>query len=314
MKSNYIPVVFSFTENYFIPVSVSIQSILENSRLDSQFEFICLVDIEFTDDKKEKLSLLVKDRGKVTFINLSESLLNGIDVNKRYSTFAYYRLLLPNLLSSYDKVIYLDSDLVINTDLSNLYYDYDLSGYYLGAVFEPTLPEQGRHLSVLGIHSNEYFNSGVLFMNLELMRNIGLVNEFTILLKSKNLIFPDQDVLNLACRGKILALPPRYNSIRTFFIDKYKNHFLTLYSEEDWKSIKENSIIHYTGRGIKPWEKYCVNFNYWWKYYDILPEYIKETWSLNKKLYYIYLIGDTALGKSFVWILKKIKSLLNEGN
>lgn len=96
---------------------------------------------------------------------------------------------------------------------------------YLAAVFEASMDFQLDHLKTIGCNPNEYINSGFLIMNLELMRKDNMVEKFIEASKVDYLEFPDQDVLNQLCKDRILALPPYYNSIRTFYLPQYKKFF-----------------------------------------------------------------------------------------
>lgn len=84
-------------------------------------------------------------------------------------------------------------------------------------------------------------------------------------------------------RIRILALPPYYNSIRTFYLPQYKKFFLQKYTEQDWL---EGSPAWYSTlyRG-KPWNQFTVQFQLWWQYYEQLPEIIKKEWQVDKKIY-----------------------------
>jgi len=277
----YIPIVVAFTENYFVPAVTCLSSILKNSDSKYRFEVICLLTKNLPKEYQELLNNFSPARMKFTYLNL-DGALDGVYVDERYTIAASFRLLLPELLKQYDKIIYTDCDVIIRNDLGRLYENIDLKDNYLAAVYEAALDFQVPYLKEIGCEPGYYFNSGFLVMNLDLMRKDNLSQKLIDGLKVPYLQFPDQDVLNIYCKGKVLGLKPIYNSIRTYFLPQYKKEFLNRYSDMDWKDVQEHGTIHYTGG--KPWNEITVKFDVWWKYYFELPLSIKETWNPNKRI------------------------------
>ncbi|TYR36531.1 glycosyltransferase family 8 protein [Sphingobacterium phlebotomi] len=294
LRKQAIPLVVAFTPNYFVPAATCLYSILEHSDSSASFRVICLLTEELPDNMKLALQQLDKHRLQVTYINL-KGRLRDIYVDGRYTVAAFYRLLLPDLLPEYDKVLYVDCDVVVRNDIVDLYDKTDLTGYYLAAVFEASLNSQLDYLDKLGVKPGHYINSGFLLMNLQKLRTDGMVGKLLHAAKTPHLQFPDQDVLNQLCAGKILGLPPYYNSIRTFYLPQYKHIFLRYYTEIDWQAVQEHGTIHYTGG--KPWDTFTVQFAVWWHYYERLPKDIKSKWKPNKQLHCLYKIYNTAVGK-----------------
>ncbi|PRD48308.1 glycosyltransferase family 8 protein [Sphingobacterium haloxyli] len=289
-----IPLVVAFTPNYFVPAANCLLSILEHSDPTASFHVICLLTEALSDDMKSAIEQLDSGRLTMRYINL-QGKLGDIYVVERYTVAASYRLLLPDLLPEYNKVIYVDCDMVVRNDLANLYYKTDIADYYLAAVFEASLDSQLDYLDHLGVKAGNYINSGFLLMNLVKLRADGMVQKLLHAAKKTYLQFPDQDVLNQLCQGKILGLPPYYNSIRTFYLPQYKPVFLRYYTEADWQAVKEHGTVHYTGG--KPWDIFTVQFDVWWRYYERLPEVIRNKWKPNKRMYCLYKISNTRIGR-----------------
>ena len=134
-----------------------------------------------------------------------------------YSDSIYYRIFIPKMFPRLKKAVYLDADIILNDDVANLY-NTDLGDDLLGAVTDE---------SVVGIpifcdyvkkqiglaDERDYFNSGVLVMNLAAMRDERLEEKFVHLLKTYNFdtVAPDQDYLNLICRGRVHYLEGGWN-------------------------------------------------------------------------------------------------------
>ena len=174
---------------------------------------------------EQKLQDFGEGRVYYSFINL-QGKLKDIYVDERYTIAASYRLLLPDLLPEYDKIIYIDCDVIVRNDLSEIYHQTILKGNYLAAVYEAALDAQIPYLESIGCKPGYYINSGFLIMNLGELRRNKMVPKFLEASKVENLQFPDQDVLNQLCGGRITELPPYYNSIRTFFFLSIRKIFL----------------------------------------------------------------------------------------
>lgn len=292
-----IPIVIAFTANYIVPAATTILSILNSIGEREKLHIIVLNNEELPHSMQQKLVRLGGSRVSYTFLNL-QGKLTGVYIDNRYTEAASYRLLLPELLPDYDKVIYLDCDIIVQNDISKLYHETELGNYYLAGVFEAPLDFQVERFKSIGCNPREYINSGFLIMNLSLLRQDKMTERFIEALKVDYLEFPDQDVLNKVCKGRILGLPPHYNSIRTFFIPQYKKFFLQQYSEDDLNEVLKHGTIHYTGG--KPWNQFTIEFPAWWNHYEQLPSYIKEEWEIDDRMYTLYRIYNTVIGKAVI--------------
>jgi lipopolysaccharide biosynthesis glycosyltransferase len=170
----------------------------------------------------------------------------------------WYRILLPDLLPGIDRVLYLDADVLVLDALTDLW-GLCLDGNYLAAV--TNVPERHRlgHAAELGLAGPEcYFNSGVLLLNLELMRRDGCTAALRecALRNLDRLLWPDQDALNLVLGKRRIALEPRWNlmnSIRSF---SWAADLLG--RAEIAEAIARPAIIHFEGPAEnKPWHVLC---------------------------------------------------------
>ena len=131
-----------------------------------------------------------------------------------------FRLYLPNLLpETVEKIIYLDSDLIINMDIRELW-DTPLQGFSLAAVKDPHSPfEQGFAAyirEVLEMDPAQYFNSGVLIMDIaRIKKTHNLFRECQDFFQKHTTFFPDQDLLNVLFKYDVKYLDNKYNC---FFI------------------------------------------------------------------------------------------------
>lgn len=212
-------------------------------------------------------------------VELPESLENHPNITEQWSAGALLRLFLPELLPEIDKIIYLDCDVVVNTDVSKLW-EISLENYYLAACLDDARIYHSskrcqKFYSRVGIPLERYFNSGVIILNLS---NIRIKNPdfkdviFTFMYENP-VAFPDQDALNWYCQGNYLTLNQKY----------------CVFSW--WENAMEydgDCIIHYTIG--KPWKLYNGTIDdYYWKYL------IKTPWCKDVETYLHYIRNAPAV-------------------
>ena len=289
-----IPLAIAFTPNYFVQAATLLRSVLDACP-DGEFRVVCLLTEELPARMQEKLQRLGGGRLTLEFLPL-KGRLQGVYIDPRYSEAASLRLLLPELLPELDRIIYLDCDIIVRQDLARLWRETELGDNYLGVVFEAAIEGQAERFRALGCDPDRYFNSGFLLMNLAQMRAEKVSEKLLEACRVPYLEFPDQDALNQVCQGRVLPLSPLYNSIRTFFIPKYKPAFVRQYGEEMWERVQREATVHYTGG--KPWNLFTVQFGTWWKVYDTLPEEIRAEWTPGR-MYRFWKYYRTPLGRPF---------------
>lgn len=173
----------------------------------------------------------------------------------RFHISCWYRVLLPRLLPDLSRVLYIDADTLVLDRLEDLW-ETDLRGNTFGAVINPLypfMPDRAHELGLAG--PAEYLNSGVLLMDLERMRAIGLVERLRAYARQhpRN-PWPEQDALSVVCRGDWLALPPRWNVQSTLF-DLHPSR-LPFPADEVRRARQQPGIVHFIGP-LKPWHYLC---------------------------------------------------------
>jgi len=126
---------------------------------------------------------------------------NGINVYRLWTWMVLMRAVLPKIFPEYDRILSLDVDTIVNHSIDELW-DLDMTDYYLAGVHEPIKSKPD------GI----YINAGVMMVNLEKFREDKMDDRVIVSLNKDRYRFPDQDCLNLLCKGHILSLPSIYNS------------------------------------------------------------------------------------------------------
>ena len=257
IKAVRIPIVFAMDANYILPVAVAMHSLLLNSDADKKYDFYLLTDKESDANGKKYFETLCGKYGhcNIKFIRMEEILFNEVEIHSDYITKAtMYRLILPDILQNVDKCIYLDGDILVYRDISELI-DIDVEKCYVAGVIDSEMSKSMRHKNYLGIPDIQgYVNAGVLVMNLKKMREDKMCGRFVEEMK-KNYLFGDQDIINKLCYGKIKKIDDKYNS---FAVDTARNN-------------KADVIVHFAGgEDVKPWinRKSRLSME-WWKYADI---------------------------------------------
>lgn len=171
-----------------------------------------------------------------------------------WSKAACYRLILPELLKDADYCLYLDSDTLVVGNILPLW-QLDMTEYCLAGVFDDIAPVRMETVgkSVPGIET--YVNSGVLFMNLALMRKMKVQEK--LLAGILDYLVVDQDLLNAVCYGSIRLLPQDYNCI---------------------PGVRAPSprILHFLMRDyIRPWKnRRAASSGLWWHYAELFSDIV----------------------------------------
>ncbi len=266
---NTIPIVFSFDENLFLAAGVCISSLLENAAADTFYDIYILhgekIDMERFPAKRlmERFS-----RCRITPMSVGNAFEGAFEI-RGITAAAYYRLLIPNLLPQYDKVIYTDVDIIFRRDLQELYLT-DMGDNYIAGVNDISMRYVADGLEYVNANpslcAETYVNSGFLVFNCKQIRKDRLVERFKE--EAKNTYkFQDQDVLNIVC-GKKVYLLPSWWQLTTYECEFLQTAPAKVYgdlSPEEFRSHLAESTIHYNGQ--KPWKGCCLNFDIWWEYY-----------------------------------------------
>lgn len=294
-----IPIVLSSDDKYALYTYTTMISILKNKNKNTFYVFYLLVPLNFSKNNVNIiLSIYETYNCYINFIKLDDVIFNHIKMHIKHITkTTYYRLLIAELLPiEIDKCIYLDVDICVCKDLSELF-NIDMKDNYLAGVISPAyFFARKKNCKRLNISSmNQYLNAGMLIMNLKQIRKDNMTEKF-IELSKRNYFSQDQDVLNVGCFGKIITLPPKYNA-QVAILMQNSPLLRKIFSEKE--IIEANFvpyIIHYSNNR-KPWNYVRVYMEqYWWNIAKKIPYYkafftrdniykkeIKKLWSLQKK-------------------------------
>jgi lipopolysaccharide biosynthesis glycosyltransferase len=253
-------------DGYAMPLAVTLFSAAANLTRDCNPIFY-LLDAGISFGNKRRIEQVVRrghPRALVNWIIVDAKLLEGLPLIQHLNLVTYMRLLVPDVLpQSVEKVIYLDCDLIVQNDLSEIWQT-SLDGHLVLAVRDFGVPTLGSfkgirtHLKRLGLTADApYFNAGVMMLDLVKWREQKVsrrVIEFTRENEGTN-NFCDQDGLNGVIGRNWKMLPLQWNSqigaLR--HLDQIEDCPLRteLYTSQQ-NLLKDAAILHFTGGG-KPW-------------------------------------------------------------
>ena len=213
-----IPIFFSTDDNYIPFLDVAVRSLIANASNEYEYRIIVL-NTGLNEDNVNIVMQNEKPGVKIDFIDISsevETIKSRFKNVYHFSVVTYYRLFIASLFPQYDKVIYLDCDLVVLGDIAELY-NIDLGSNILGAgpeMFVQSTKEFRIYAEkALGVDPDGYVNAGVLLMNLKEFRSEKIEEKFVELITNYDfdLLDPDQAYLNYLCENKIHILPNGWN-------------------------------------------------------------------------------------------------------
>lgn len=291
---NNVAICFSADDKYASILAVTLASIAENSSPNNNYDIVVITS-QMNDENQIKLNSVVAGKPNFSLRFISAlPFVSGYNfyteselTNTKYTHEIYFRVLAPAIFCEYEKVVYLDADLVIRTDIAELF-DTDMTGYLLAGVRDyegiamchlNNYERMRYRINELGIKNfNDYIISGVLVMNIAEFNKQFSLKQLLDLAVSKNWKQYDQDLLNYLCQTKIKIVDAAWD-----YVEDIYNIFKSLPPEllsEYTESEKDPKIVHFSA-SRKPWiktdSKFCAEF---WHYAKLTPYYF----SLQKLL------------------------------
>ena len=262
-------------------------------------------DDTLTEENRDKLTQLTNQYNqKIEYYHIEQSDFEEAVLKLKYASLkgsfslgTLYRLKIAEILPI-DKVLYLDSDIVVNIDIQSLW-NIDLDQYYIAAVRDLKATRRKItnkiHFKKMGFSADQYFNAGVILFNLKILREeMALFNDaISFLLKhSTDAIFFDQDALNALLQKKTLLLPAMYN-------------FIPVSLQPQKVSDNLPAIIHFAGP--KPWKYKCSQFDWmYWKYFtktswgNTLEKLLMAQKDVTIDLGYAFYMGEIGSRRMFL--------------
>lgn len=276
-----IPVFFAVDDGYCPFLAVAIQSLIDNSSPENLYQ-IKVLNTDISEANRKKILKYERENVAIEFVNLNyyiKKVKDKLYTRDYYSETTYFRLFLPNLYPQYDKVLYLDSDIVILDDIAELY-DTDMGDNLVAAAPDDVI-QTSKIFSdyaekVVGVADHrKYFNAGILVMNLHELRKFKFQEKFMYLLdRVKFSVAQDQDYLNRLCKGRVKLIPRTWNRMPI----------------PDAKIRTEDvKLVHYN-LAFKPWHFEDILYKeFFWmyahetEYFDVIQQ-IKENFTEEDRI------------------------------
>lgn len=296
-----IPIVFATDDNYVLPLCVAIKSIINNKNKEDELK-IYVFNSGLNNENVAILNSFNSDSCTIQLIDVSKYLnetKSSIYAMGRFPISACFRFFIPQILYEYDKVIYLDCDVLVMQSLKELYC-VDLTNVLCAA---------NNMIVGENFENKDYFNSGVLVVNnKEFIKQDAINKCLDYMKKNKELSYPDEMALNYVCKDKVKFIDTKYNFQTTYAKEK-KSLIATKV-----KRINDIVIIHYTD---KPWKYVNTIFaKYWWNTVKTLPKDLQfqiqtkfsKDYDINGQVfgYYKYYFANP-VKKFFIKINSKLK-------
>lgn len=267
-----ISIVFITDNNYVITTCVAIQSIIETKSIyDTIHVYIIVCEVD--DGMLNRLASLETKTVRIYIIQKENP---GKEFNTQdlhVTSTALLKFDIPNILSQCDKVLYLDGDILVRGNLAPLY-SISLKNYYAAVVSDIIAVLVEHNEKSLGIQN--YFNSGVMLLNLKKMREENLSTRLFELKKKKRSSFMDQDIFNEMFSENVLYIDGKYNlmmsNIRDLELSLEKINDYYNWTYRSYEQIEQSAVIHHLTNKKKPW-KYINTYmaKEWREYWQNSP-------------------------------------------
>lgn len=267
-NKNIIPVFFAVDDGYIPFLGIALKSLIDNASDENKYQ-IKILYTNVSGENIRRIKKYEKENINIEFVDLNkqlEDIKEKLYTRNYFSNTTYYRLFIPELYPEYKKAIYIDSDTICLTDIANLY-NIDMENNLIAGVPDGAIQAidvfKDYVERVVGVSDyNNYFNAGIIVMNLEELRKYKFQDKFIYMLgKVRFEVAQDQDYMNRLCKGRVKLLDFSWNRMPIM-----------------GKQTGDINIIHYN-LGAKPWYFDDVLYQeYFWKYAEKTDFYneIKE--------------------------------------
>ena len=253
-----IPIFFA-VDDVFIPfLAVALESLIDNSSKDYYYS-VKVLHTNVSEENRNKIYKYKRENVDIEFVDLNyyiERVKDKLYTRDYYTKSTYFRLFVPDLYPQYSKALYLDSDITIVGDIAELY-NTDMgnnlvAGIPDGAVQTVDVFKEYVEKFVGVRDYNEYFNAGILLMNLSELRKFKFQEKFLYLLeKVKYTVAQDQDYLNRLCKGRVKIVDKVWNAMPM---------------PELGIPAEDVKLVHYN-LNAKPWHYDNILYQeFFWKY------------------------------------------------
>ena len=274
---NIVPIVFAANEKFAPIMAVSIQSIIQNANKRNFYD-IYVLHTDFTEEVINKFERITKGNIRITCINIKDKIFTKLYAQNDYTKEIFYRFYIPQIICEYEKVIYLDADTLVLSDIAELYQT-DVKDFLLAGCVQPLIKKFQKYcIKKLNCKPENYINSGVLLFNVNKWNELKFTEKcFALIGKKRTWLAPDQNILNIACKDNIAPIDGMWNRVATINL-RNKNSYITEDFEREIQNLQSARVLHYTS-SLKPWKyPHSTEALIWWKYAkkSLFYEYLRR--------------------------------------
>lgn len=266
--TNGIPIALSCNEKYMPILGVMLKSLLDNAGKEYNYDLIVMQcnskgENAYLEVQKFLIKKMVKcySNASIRFVDVSTIInVDSFFVHYNYTPETYFRLFLPQILNGYNKILYMDADVIVRRDVAELY-NTDLEGSIIGAVRDPIINGTAKsdrwnmrqYMSELGIKNiYNYFQAGILIIDINEISKDDLPKKMIDYAMTHECEMVDQDVLNLFCQDKVKFIDNKWN----VDMNPDGREVIPAAPVSIWQEYQENRktayIYHFAGPE-KPW-------------------------------------------------------------
>ncbi len=235
---------------------MSLQDVISKTRDYKAYVFYSNCEEEAINKTKKSLSSFLPKNVSFQLIHCDFGLETKIKSKKEYLNASIYDkiLIYEYLPDKVKKIVFFDADIVLKKDPAPLF-DLELDRNYLAAVRDQVYETfSGEAKFTLDIQAHQYFNSGVMLVDVERWRNDNISqNSLKFALeKWDKTPFHDQDAFNFVVKGKWLEISPLWNPrISNKIINS--DGQTVIYDKMTVYRLNLSYLVHYSGPQ-KPWK------------------------------------------------------------
>jgi lipopolysaccharide biosynthesis glycosyltransferase len=266
MAKNMIPVAFISDDNFIMPTCVAITSLLVNKAKDTEYD-VYIIMAECSESSYEKINELKQFGSPINLVKASLDEYRDIKQLAHISIACLLKFDISELVPNYDKLLYLDGDIIVRGDLSELY-NVELGDYYAAGVKE------------LGNMTEETgnVNAGIMLFNAKRIRDEKLnikMREVRRSLGDRGSM--DQQTYNIVTGKHYLYQDIKFNCVPPRIVDMGSDEIKRLNevygsSYKDAKDVIDSAVIIHYASGEKPWKYTFKSWaKEWYKYYMLSP-------------------------------------------
>lgn len=326
-SQNNIPIVFASNKKYLPYLGVALHSLIKNSSPKYNYDLFVLHNARYN-FTRFPTAFFTKKNVSLRFIplNLTHPKINFAQyASHHWSPETFFRLLIPEIFACFNKVIYLDLDIIVLDDIAKLYH-VPMRHYPLAATrnFPFITPRESKdefyhyfRQILPQVEIKDYFCAAVLVFNLQFFPSDFSSLYLTAFHHLGHPRYQDQDILNLIFSQKVYFLAPEWNLIWYHFFPSLIHSMKDRQSRQallaHQNRLHQARIIHFASNK-KPWTYSQYHLaSIWWQYACATPFYRFIIFRHLLAKFYLFFQSSLSQANSFIHLygsLIKAKSLL----